>query len=645
MSKSALVCPTCGTPFESHPGEIIGNCGVCGADYSISNGIIDFIPNEKFYWGEISEELMTQINDHAEKSNWFEALTTHLSGKNSHLLNYILDPVRYAGLFTFYDASMSDACLDLGSGWGPISFGLSRFYKKVYSLDGVYERLRFQSIRAAQSQIQNIQLLRSTMLKFPVSDSSMDAVIINGLLEWIGLSESEGNPQLIQERFLREVYRVLKPNGRIMIGIENRFGLQYFLGGKDHTGLRFTSLMPRKLADFVVRKSRRGDDALVFTGAENDYRTLTYSYWGYKNLLNKIGFTQPQVYWAWPGYNYPRVTGSTQGSSIKYYLRNISNLSDRRLIRFLIHLAQLVPEFMLGFLLKLLSPHFLITACKESTICASLQDKIIGGQTPQASFIRTSLGTRSDFKTTYQRIKQGRLEKIYCVTEEKQNEGSKLCVRESPVIQGRTIHRYNLEEIALTAHWLANFQAENNQGIWTIEDLINEVSLIASKIQKAFPDRQSLHSRLEQYVDEYKAHLSGISCPVVKEHGDFTPVNILVDSEHKVKVIDWEYSKSKGNPLMDFGSFSLSLLRGGGQLKANILTNAHSKALSRFVQEYQSHTKIELPAQLAPGYYLLRVIARELGNFSDITPENYLTVMNWMQYLEPCLAYGCQTPI
>ena len=157
-----ICCPECRTRLDVENASGPRYCPGCHYHYVIAEGIVDFAADERFYWGEVSREDMLRVNERAEKIGWFQAFLEDIAGlTNRDLARYILDPVRIAGLFHFYNPRRNETCLDLGSGWGSISFGFSQFYRTVYSLDGVYERLRFQAIRARQDRVTNVKLLKA----------------------------------------------------------------------------------------------------------------------------------------------------------------------------------------------------------------------------------------------------------------------------------------------------------------------------------------------------------------------------------------------------------------------------------------------------------------------------------------------------
>ena len=77
-----------------------------------------------------------------------------------------------------------------------------------------------------------------------------------------------------------------------------------FLGSIDHSGLRFTSLMPRKVADQYVKLIKR--KGYRTERSKNSYRTYTYSYNGYKKFLKSVGFNNIDIYAFIPHYNNPQ---------------------------------------------------------------------------------------------------------------------------------------------------------------------------------------------------------------------------------------------------------------------------------------------------------------------------------------------------
>ena len=78
------------------------------------------------------------------------------------------------------------------------------------------------------------------------------------------------------------------------MGIENRIGYNNFLGAVDHSGLPYTSLMPRRLASMVLQHSKRNHHRMQLN-SKREYRTYSYSELGYRKILGKSGFPRTSL--------------------------------------------------------------------------------------------------------------------------------------------------------------------------------------------------------------------------------------------------------------------------------------------------------------------------------------------------------------
>ena len=634
---SNICCSTCHYKVDIVEGS--NTCPQCGLTFQNQQGVIDFIPDSDFYWGEIDENHMKTVNEMAEREGWFSAIRQYFTDR-PEFVKYIVDPARLGWLFHCYDEENNEACLDIGSGWGPLSFGLSRFYKTVYSVDGVYERLRFQAIRAESDNISNIRLLRSTLLKLPLSDNTVDMVALNGVLEWIGLSDLEQEPDELQAAFLCEIRRVLKPNGRVYLGIENRFSVLYFLGAKDHGGTRFTSLMPRWLASKVVtnierRKGQQGVDAHVFSGIESGYRTYTYSARGYKKMLQKAGFPVISTNWAWSGYSFPRMSGPTDGISIRYVLNHLRDLTDKTWLHLLLNLMSYIPNQILGWLIRIFSPYFLIIAGTEPAR-KTVQEIACQSKPEAKSFVRLTMGSNINVKTTFLLLDHNEVVKSIRVTEQKLESSSSFIYSESDGISGSVLQPHNQNDVSLAANWLAQYHQETTAGNWNGEELAAEIYSLSNTVQQLSED-QELHSNVERFCNQYIESLNSIQLPIVAEHGDYTPPNLIVTPRGKLNVIDWEFAREMGNPLLDVGAFSLSMLRRSARNGIFSTSKRSTDPSTWFTQEYIQARPI--PYALAPTYYLLRIVKR-ISESANQSPEMYIGLSTWLPLLKPSLQYS-----
>ncbi|MGH9486479.1 MAG: methyltransferase domain-containing protein [Terriglobales bacterium] len=288
----------CGAALRGGGGACV--CTTCGRAWPIAGGVVRLGAAPK-YWGEIPQPEATQMVEEARASSWEAAAAAHFPGRD---MTISIRDFQRASWLPLLGLGPGAIALDVGSGYGCITHALARCLREVYSLEGVSERINFTQIRLAQAGITNVHLVQASATDMPFLAETFDLVVINGILEWVGEWDLSTNPRAAQVRFLRKVRQLLRPNGVAVIGIENRFGYGLFLGGMDHSGIAYTSLLPRPLASLLLRASARPHHRTQLN-PRRSYRTYTYSRAGYRRLLRRSGLQERGCYWADPGYNQP----------------------------------------------------------------------------------------------------------------------------------------------------------------------------------------------------------------------------------------------------------------------------------------------------------------------------------------------------
>jgi SAM-dependent methyltransferase/uncharacterized protein YbaR (Trm112 family) len=351
-----LACPTC--QGDLIPGRFpeINECATCHSLYPVIQGIPSFA-DRQVYWGEeLDLHEMQVINAHAEQQGWESAVEQWVAPRFPSRAKYIREFFRSDWRFLF--PLRSDwTVLDVGAGWGTLAVAFGELCRQVVALESSYERTRFIQTRVVQDGLANILPLHGTLSAPPLTRESFDLVILNGVLEWLGWSDPGQPVASVQRHLLQQVYQLLKPGGYLYIGIENRFGISYWLGAPDHSYLRYTSLMPRPLAHWVTWMNRG-----------HTYRTYTYSPFGYRRLLHRAGFSDLRFYAVMPNYSRPIFYWQLgDGLAVKRFAEVF--FSDKpfglsRAARLGRKVVDLIPNSLLGTLSTYLMPHLLILACK-----------------------------------------------------------------------------------------------------------------------------------------------------------------------------------------------------------------------------------------------------------------------------------------
>lgn len=285
-NSQLLYCQSCAESLSTGSQEAV--CSGCGKKYQVVDGVPVFAKD--IYWGKVPESELKRIIDDIEH-NGFNTLTPSLQKK----IDFTFDEDRADWRF-FMSIPKEAVVLDVGAGLGRISIPLARAYAQVIACDQSLSRMRFLKLRAEHEGLKNITTFVGDIFDLPLKENSVDLIVMNGVLEWVGLTDLYKDPHDAQIKCLEICRRLLKKGGYLYVGIENRFAAAY-LRAADHGGLRYTSFMPRPMANLYSKLMKR-----------KPYRTYTYTKRGYEQLLTKAGFTErPSFYILYPGYNLPRL--------------------------------------------------------------------------------------------------------------------------------------------------------------------------------------------------------------------------------------------------------------------------------------------------------------------------------------------------
>lgn len=174
--------------------------------------------------------------------------------------------------------------LEIGSGCGCITGTLCDSSKRVVSVDQSQKRARITYERHKERD--NLEVYAGNIADIPF-EQKFDYVVLIGVLEYARRFFSE-YPQDVF--FLKMIRDLLKPDGILLIAIENRYGIKYFAGAnEDHLREPYLSL----------------------TGySKMDVRT--YGKQELQELLGICGFSKTKFYYPFPDYKLPSVIYSDE---------------------------------------------------------------------------------------------------------------------------------------------------------------------------------------------------------------------------------------------------------------------------------------------------------------------------------------------
>lgn len=334
-------CPRCKGQLTEY---LPFRCETCQSIFDTKDSIIDFRTSRKdYYFNPISKDKMNNLIINMKADSWDEIIRSFLADVDnavSGLDNLIVDG-RYAWK-VLLNLNPDSVVLDLGCGLGNLSHNIAPHVAKLYAMDLTWQRLEFCNKRFDKfNSNDDIILIAGGDGKYlPFPDNVIDCVILSGLLEWVanfdGPWTQDGsklsrlikmifscfgkyNPRTIQVDFLKEIKRILKPDGQIFIAIENRLNYQYFTGRPDYQSmLKYSSFFPHFFSNlYSIYYNRK------------PYRTYRYTILGYKKLIGKAGFDRVDFFGLYPGYSFLKQIFPLDTNAPFWFPESPSNVKEK----------------------------------------------------------------------------------------------------------------------------------------------------------------------------------------------------------------------------------------------------------------------------------------------------------------------------
>ncbi len=222
--------------------------------------------------GDIEDTLLDIVKNHDRS----EFLNIIVESKSWPIL-YHLSEVR-TNILNWYPFKAGARVLEVGAGCGAITGAIADKVEKVVAIDLSKRRNMINAYRNRDKD--NIEIIVGNFNDVASGlTEKFDYVTLIGVLEY-GELYIPGNDSY--RTFLKKIAGLLKPNGKVLIAIENQLGLKYFAGCReDHVGKYFEGIEGYTTTSGVKTFSKKVLKEMIEDSGYQDVK-FAYPYPDYK---------------------------------------------------------------------------------------------------------------------------------------------------------------------------------------------------------------------------------------------------------------------------------------------------------------------------------------------------------------------------
>ncbi|MDO5573957.1 MAG: class I SAM-dependent methyltransferase [bacterium] len=229
-------------------------------------------PGKDYYSEGISEDALLEVVEKYDESEFDHVI---LNTRSWPML-YHLSNVR-TNIVSWLPITNTQKVLEIGAGCGAITCALSDMAGSVTCIELSKKRSTINATRNRHRK--NIEILVGNFEDIePELTEKYDFITLIGVFEY---AESYINTVNPYETFLERIGKHLTPDGKIVIAIENQFGLKYFAGCKeDHTGRLYEGIEGYPASSGVKTFSKKHlEEIIASAGYQSEFY---YPYPDYK---------------------------------------------------------------------------------------------------------------------------------------------------------------------------------------------------------------------------------------------------------------------------------------------------------------------------------------------------------------------------
>ena len=207
-----------------------------------------------------------------------------ISNNYSWPVFYHLTRIRQ-NLLSWYPFKEQSDVLEIGCGMGAITELLCKKCNSVTAVELSKRRATATYLRCREYD--NLEIIVGNLNDIQFN-KKYDYITLIGVLEYQNNFTSSSNPF---RDFLAKIKQLLKPDGKLIIAIENKYGLKYWCGApEDHSGIPYDGIN-----NYIYSNIAR-----------------TFSKKQLERLVKSVGFSNTYFYYPLPDYKMPQVVYSEE---------------------------------------------------------------------------------------------------------------------------------------------------------------------------------------------------------------------------------------------------------------------------------------------------------------------------------------------
>lgn len=217
--------------------------------------------NDMYCDGEIEDNIIRIIANNPT-TDYEQDISANYTWPTFYHLTHIRQ-----NILSWYPFNTNSEILEIGCGMGAITELLCQKCNFVTAVELSKRRATATYLRCRDYD--NLEIIVGNLNDIEFS-KKYDYITLIGVLEYQIQYTPSNNPF---KDFLNKIRQLLKPDGKLLIAIENKYGLKYWCGiPEDHSGIPFDSINNYKYSNIAKTFSRKElEDLIKLSGFKNTF--------------------------------------------------------------------------------------------------------------------------------------------------------------------------------------------------------------------------------------------------------------------------------------------------------------------------------------------------------------------------------------